>query len=204
MALNSQKAKLYVCTFVNNANIILNLYLLNNELIQIVKETKFLRITFDSKLTFIPHIKYLKPKCLKALSLLRVVAHTDWGADYTTLMRIYTSYIRSKLDYGSIVYGSGRKSYLQALDPIHNQALRLCLGAYRTSPCQSLYAEINKLSLNLRRKMLSVNYTLKLKSNPNNSTYISVFNQQNLPLNLMLFLLLDYTCNNFSPLPVLN
>ena len=33
----------------------------------------------------------------------------------------------SKLDYGCIVYGSARKSYLQMLDPIHNQGLRLCL-----------------------------------------------------------------------------
>ena len=135
---------------------------LNNEPIQIVKETKFLVIIFDSKLTFIPHLKYLKAKCLKALNLLRVVAHTDCGAEYTALMRIYTSCIRSKLDYGSVVYGSGRKSYLQVLDPIHNQALRLCLGAYHTSPCQSLYAETNELSLNLRRKKLSMNYTLKL------------------------------------------
>ena len=61
---------------------------LNNEVIQIEKETKFLGIIFDSKLTFIPHIKYLKAKCLKALNLLRVVAHTDCGADYTALLRV--------------------------------------------------------------------------------------------------------------------
>ena len=52
---------------------------------QVVKETKFLEIVFDSKLSVIPHIKYLKAKCLKAINLLRVVAHIDWGADYTAL-----------------------------------------------------------------------------------------------------------------------
>ena len=93
-------------------------------------------------------------------------------------MRIYTSCIRSKLDCRSVVHGSGRKSYLQVLDPIHNQALRLCLGAYRTSSCQSLYTETNELSLNRRIKKLSMNYTLKLKSNPNNPTFASVYNQQ--------------------------
>ena len=151
---------------------------LNNELIQIVKETKFHGIIFDSKLTFVPHIKYLKAKWLKAPNLLRIAAHTDWGADYTALMLIYTSCIISKLDYGSVVYGSWRKSYLQVLGPIHNQTLRLCFGAYRTSLCQSLYAEINELSLSLQRSKLSMNYTLKRKSNPNNPTYISVFIQQ--------------------------
>ena len=104
---------------------------LNNESIQIVQETKFLGIIFDSKLTFIPHIKYLKATWLKALNLLRVVIRTDWRADYIALMQIYTSCIRSKLDHGSLVYRSGKKSYLQLLDPIHNQALRLCLCAYR-------------------------------------------------------------------------
>ena len=49
--------------------------------IPVVEETKFLGVIFDKKLTFIPHIKKLKAKCQKALNLLRVVAHTDWGAD---------------------------------------------------------------------------------------------------------------------------
>ena len=39
------------------------------------------------------------------------------------------------------MYGSARKSYLQKLDPIHNQGLRLCIGAFRTSPVESLYVD---------------------------------------------------------------
>ena len=38
--------------------------------IPLVEESKFLGILFDRKLSFIPHIKYLKAKCLKALNLL--------------------------------------------------------------------------------------------------------------------------------------
>ena len=40
---------------------------------------------------------------------------------------------------------SARKSYLQMLDPIHNQGLRLCLGAFRTSPVESLYVDVSKI-----------------------------------------------------------
>ena len=96
--------------------------------IPVVEEFKFLGLVFDRKLSFIPHIKFLKAKCQKALDLLRVVSNTDWGADRTVLLRLYRSIIRSKLDYGCSVYGSARKSYLRMLDPIHNQGLRLCLG----------------------------------------------------------------------------
>ena len=53
----------------------------------------------------------MKDKCSKALQLLRVISSKDWGGDRTTLMRIYRSHIRSKLDYGCIVYGSARRSY---------------------------------------------------------------------------------------------
>ena len=95
--------------------------------IPVVEESKFLGILFDRKLSFIPHIKYLKAECLKASNLLKVLSHTSWGADQTTLLKLYRSLVRSKLDYGCIIYGSARKSYLQMLDPIHNQGLRLAL-----------------------------------------------------------------------------
>ena len=49
--------------------------------VPVVEESKFLGIVFDRKLSFIPLIKYLKAKCLKALNLLKVLSHTSWGAD---------------------------------------------------------------------------------------------------------------------------
>ena len=135
--------------------------------IEVVPEFNFLGLLFDSKLSFIPHIN----KCLKALNLLRVVSSMDWGADRNVLLRLYRTLVRSKLDYGCIVYGSARKSYLRKLDSIRNQGLRLALGAFRTFPVNSLYAEANEPSLNLRRKKLSLQYYLKLKSNPDNPTH---------------------------------
>ena len=57
--------------------------------IPVVEESIFLGILFDRKLSFIPHIKYLKAKCLKALNLLKVLSHTSWGADRTTLLKLF-------------------------------------------------------------------------------------------------------------------
>ena len=80
-----------------------------------------------------------------------------------------------KLDYGCIVYGSARKSYVRKLDSIHNQGLGLSLGAFRTSPVYSLYAEANEPSLNLRRKKLSLQYYLKLNKIRDKPTHKVVF-----------------------------
>ena len=96
-------------------------------------------LLFDKKLSFIPHIKALKAKCLKALDVLKVLSNTNWGGD-RSFLNLYRSLVRSKLDYGTIVYGSARKLYLKSLDTIH-QGLRLALGEFRTCPVESLYAE---------------------------------------------------------------
>jgi Reverse transcriptase (RNA-dependent DNA polymerase) len=137
----------------------------------VVKETKFHGIVFDSKVSFIPHLKYLKDKCLKAMNLLRVIYCTDWGADCATLLKLYQYLIKSKLHYGCIVYGSARKSYLNTLDRVQNSALRICLGAFRTSPIASLHVEAGEMPLNLRREKLTLQYVLKLESNSANPTY---------------------------------
>ena len=94
----------------------------------------------------------MKAKCHKALQLLRVDAHTDWGADKSTLLKLYKSLVRLKLDYGCFIYGSARKSYLRCLDSIHHLGLRLALGALLNSPAKSLYVEANEVPLNLRRE----------------------------------------------------
>ncbi len=57
------------------------------------------------------HNKYVKKKCLKTLDILHVVAHLDWGADRAVLLQLYQALVRSKLDYGGIVYGSTSSSY---------------------------------------------------------------------------------------------
>jgi ribonuclease HI len=64
------------------------------------------------------------------------------------------------------------------LDPVQNLALRTCLGAFRTSPVESLQVEANEPPLSLRRKKLALQYATKVLSNPKNPTYNSIFNPQ--------------------------
>jgi ribonuclease HI len=148
---------------------------INGSPIPVVQQTKFLGLIFDSKLNFKAHIDYLRKKCQKALNLLKVVSKMDWGADRSVMLRLYRALVGSKLDYGCIVYSSARKSYLQKLQPVQNQGLRLCLGAFRTSPVQSLYVEANEPPLHLRWEKLSLQYALKLRSNPDNPTHERTF-----------------------------
>ena len=152
---------------------VLNIY---GSPIPVVEEAKFLGLLFDKKLSFIPHIKALKANCLKALGVLKVLSNTNWGGDRSVLLYLYKSLVRSKLDYGSVVYGSARKSYLKCPDTIHHQGLRLALGAFRTSPVECLYAESNVPSLCTRTERITLQYTTKLAADLKNPAHNCVFN----------------------------
>ena len=80
------------------------------------------------------------------------------------------------------MYGSARKSYLQMLDPIHNQGLRLCLGAFRTSPVESLYVDAHEPCLGARRAKLSLQYASKIKSLPKHPAHNAVFDNKYMKL----------------------
>ena len=148
---------------------------LNGTQIPTIGEAKFLGLIFDSKLSLIPHITSLKSRCTKSLDLIKVLSNTPWGADRKVLLRLYRALIRSKLYYGCNVFGSARPSYIKRLDTVHNQGLRLCLGAFRTSPVQSLYVEANEPPLDMRRTCLSLQYGVKLMSNEVNPAFSAVF-----------------------------
>ena len=115
--------------------------------IKVITEATFLGVIFDRTLSYSSHINYLRTNCLKALDILKVVGHTDWGVDQKTLLCLYRALVRSKLDYGCTVYGAASNNILKKLDPIHHQGLRIALEAFPTSPVTSLCAKAQEMSL---------------------------------------------------------
>ena len=66
---------------------------------------------------------------------------------------------------------AARKSYLRELKTIHHLGLYIALGAFTTSPIESLYIEANEPPLSLRRYKLALQYYIKLISCPQNPAY---------------------------------
>ena len=142
--------------------------IINNEIIPYEDKIKYLGVTFDKKLTWGPHIEDLKKNATNSLNILRVVSTFNWGADKKSLLKIYDAVCRSKLDYACQVYSSACKTHLRKLDVVHNQGLRICTGAYRSSPVESIYIDSGELPLDLRRQELGLRYIQRLKSSLNN------------------------------------
>ncbi|XP_035227199.1 uncharacterized protein LOC118199443 isoform X2 [Stegodyphus dumicola] len=91
-------------------------------LIPVLSEVKFLGAVFDRKLAFLRHVLYLRKKCFKIVNLLKVLRTPPGVQKHGSLLHIFKSLVRAKLDYGSTVYGFAQPSVLVKLDPIHHQA----------------------------------------------------------------------------------
>ena len=136
------------------------------------RTVRFLGLTMDSRLTYKEHFSLLREKCMKVLNVLKCVSRTTYGSDRATLLLLYRSLLRSKLDYASIVYDSACKTSERTLDTIHNAALRTVTGAFRTSPTHSILAEVHEPPLALRRRMRSVCVTLANYANSQSTQHM--------------------------------
>ena len=148
---------------------------LGGELIPVVEKQRFLGLIFDKKLTFKPHIQDLKIRCGKALDIIKCLSSTRWGSDRNILLYLYRTLVRSKLDYGCIVYRSAPKSYLNLLNPVHHQGIRLATGAFRSSPKESLYVEAGEPSLDHRQIKLALQFITRIKLDPDCPVFKDVF-----------------------------
>ena len=119
----------------------------DNDLIQFVKEAKFLGSIWDTKLTSKHGAK--NPLTSWKSSLVQNWVHIELHRTKTALTK---------------------------LDPVHNQGLRLSLGTFGSSPVESLYVEAHEPPLEIRGENLALQYTIKLKANRGNPAYDVVFN----------------------------
>jgi hypothetical protein len=78
------------------------------------------------------------------------------------MFRLCRCLIRSRLRYGSFICASACKRILSVLDPIHNSALSLCTGAFRTSKVEGLYAESGEPAFATIRHILLRHRPLRL------------------------------------------
>ena len=124
------------------------------------KEVKFLGMILDAKLTWSSHIDALKLKVKTSMNILKVVSGFSWGADKKSLLKLYDSLCRSKLDYGYQFYSSACKTLLSQLDVVHMMGLRICSGAFETSPIESIYVDTKHMPLDLRREELGLRYLM--------------------------------------------
>ena len=135
-------------------------------------------MTLDRGLSWEPHILLLKRETTRALNVLKTVARKNFGPDRKTLLRLYWAICSSKIEYGSQLYSSAGSTTLEKLNPVHNEALRICTGAFRTSPTNSLQVEAGSPPLDLQRDEQLLRYIVRLESLPEYKKDLNALNDQ--------------------------
>ena len=106
----------------------------------------------------------MKDECQRLLNLLRAVSSNKWGADQYTLVRIYRALLLAKIDYGCIVYGSAAKSALIDIEVIAREALKIAVGAFKSTPYATVHVLANDIPLMLGRDLVTLNYFIKQRN----------------------------------------
>ena len=156
--ISTDKTKVVVFNWRNSTKKYLPNLTLGDKKLEFSSDAQFLGMYFDHQLTWSKHIKTLTQKCQKDLNLMKMVSGTSYGADKKTLIRLYTTLIRSKIDYGCQTYNCASATQLKKLNVIQAAALRTATGAYKGTQNFSLEVECDIMPLQKCRDELQLKY----------------------------------------------
>lgn len=97
------------------------------EFINQTDDVTFLGLRFDSKLSFINQINYIKQTTSKRLNILKILSNRTWNINKKTLINIYKSLVLSVIDYSSIIFDCLTIERKRQLQIIQNNCLRIIL-----------------------------------------------------------------------------
>ncbi|XP_026481045.1 uncharacterized protein LOC113387873 [Ctenocephalides felis] len=134
---------------------------MGNWMCKIYDSVKILGVTFDKKMTFRVHVEEVIKKCETGKNIIKRLVGIDWGVYQSSCLAIYKSIIRSHIDYRYFIYGGISTNIQGLLDEAQLSALRLCLGAIRSTPRIAVLAEAGEAPLNIRKQILTNRFSIK-------------------------------------------
>ena len=164
---------IYICVWVNQNSLLLNTlkccYLLfsrkptptlpsspllvNNTVLRMAKEFKYLGVTFSLDASWTPHINTICLKTRKLVGMLfqKFYCHTESHS----LLKLYLSTVRPHLEYASSVWDPYLKKNIDAIEHVQKFTLKVCLKDWH-SDYDTLLNSANVLPLATRRKALKL------------------------------------------------
>lgn len=122
---------------------------------------RFLGLYLDKQLNWSYQVKQIKERCLKALNIIKCLRGVHWGSDPVTLLMLYKSLIRSKMEYAGFLIAPCHSKLIESLQKVQNRALRLSLGCINSTPINVLHAEAKIPYLEFRFEYLGFRYILR-------------------------------------------
>lgn len=175
--LNLQKC--FVISIRRIRNFINATYTIGDHAIERRTEVRDIGVLVDEKLTFSSHIEQKTGEARQSFGYIKRISNGQFGT--RTLKILYTSYVRSKLEFGSVIWDPFQEVYRDDIESIQKQFLMYALGdsnkvpPYRLLPYEERCAKFGMDTLVFRRKIINSMFAYDLYHNRFNDT--SLFNR---------------------------
>lgn len=139
-------------------------YFLGSQQVEKVSRILDLGIMFDTKLDFRAHIEYLMPRAYKVLAFIKRNSK-EFTNPYTRKL-LYSSFVRSKFDYGSIIYNPYYDVHSNRIERLQKKFIKFALSDLAFSdPIPSYEARCRLIHLDTlsnRRSKFSILFLYKI------------------------------------------
>lgn len=167
LPLNALKCN--VMTYSNKVNVNKFDYTLDDIVLKRPETFQDLGVTFDQKLSFNHHIDNIITCCFKALGF--IVRNTTDFSNTSTLKLLFFTFVRSRLEYASIIWCPHYNIHVQNVERVQRRLLKFCCykedGVYPPIglPNSDLLDRFSLDSLQMRREKSQIIYLYKLLNN---------------------------------------
>jgi ribonuclease HI len=149
---------------------------IKGKMITTATNTKFLGMILDQRMNWKLHIDNLVERCRGLINIMRYMKGTGWGASTSSLLMFYKSFIRGKIDYGSVIYDTAAKRNTVKIDRIQNMALRTITYTPQSTSSEALEVILGVPPLELRRQELRLNSAISALADEDHPAHTAFIN----------------------------
>ena len=117
---------------------------LDNTEIESQKESTFLGVIIDNKLTWKSHVKHISNKISKSIAILRILR---FSFPKHVMRMIYMSLIFSHINYCNLIWGSACTNTLEPLFRLQKKAIRLVDNSHYLAHTEPIFKSLKILTL---------------------------------------------------------
>jgi hypothetical protein len=132
------------------------------EKIKQVRQHRILGLTLDTRMNWLEHNKNTKTRAEKIINIIKCLAHTTWGPDQSSLLKVHQMIVLGKLRYVEESYGSATETVLKKLETTHNKGIRFALGALAVSRTENVLCEAGMTTLTEMKKLSNTKATIQI------------------------------------------
>lgn len=124
--------KCNVITLCRNNTSVMNDYVLDGQIVTRVDEIRDLGVTVDSRFRFVTHVEKIISAARQTIGFIKRISSDRF--EKSVLRLLYVAYVRSKLEFGSVIWDPYQQVYRDDLESVQKSFIVFLLGDEHRAP----------------------------------------------------------------------